>query len=175
MNIKSFSPLWVLLLAACATQAPPVDAPAAPVVASSARNLVEEMLAYHRNLKGVSQADLGKELLALNSAPAGAETEVRKAIVLELLGDTAKLTRVRVLLRSVLLMNGPDAVALQPLAEWMMTANSELRRATAFGDRQTQLLKEAQHRFDALNEKLEAMKRIEVSQPASPIEITPAK
>jgi hypothetical protein len=176
MNYKSLSPLLLVLLAACATQAPVEEAPKAPppVVAAPAKSLVELVLAYHHTLRAESPSDLGKELLALNNAPPGAMTEVRKAMVLELMRDSAKLTRSRVLLRNVLMMKSQEALVLRPLVEWMMTNNSEFRRANSLAERQAQQLKDAQRRYDALNEKLEAMKRIETSQPASPIEITPA-
>lgn len=132
------------------------------------------MLAYHRALDNASQAELSKELAALNHAPAGAETEVRKAIVLSAMRDGARLVRARTILAGVLLMDDPDALALRPLVEWMISNNTELRRLALLGDKQAQQLKDLQRRFDQSNEKLEAMKRIESSQPASPIEIAPA-
>jgi hypothetical protein len=143
-------------------------------VAASARPAVNLLLAYHRAVEGLSQADLNKELIALNSAPAGAETEVRKAMVLGCMRDSARLARARAILASVLMMDDADALSLRPLVEWMMDNNTELRRTISSNDRQASQLKELQRRFDQLNEKLEAMKRIESSQPASPIEIAPA-
>jgi hypothetical protein len=174
MNIKLLSPILLAVLAACAAPAPaPVKTPVDPV-AAPARSLSDSLLAYHRSLDNASQADLSKELAALSYAPAGAETEVRKAIVLGAMRDSARLARARTILAGVLLMDDPDALALRPLVEWMINNNTELRRLALQGDRQAQQLKELQRRFDQSNEKLEAMKRIESSQPASPIEIAPA-
>ena len=173
MNIKLASSLLVaVLLVACAPA--PVKVVATPVVAAPTRSAVNLLLAYHRALEDLSQADLNKELIALNSAPTGAETEVRKAMVLGYMRDSARLSRARAILAGVLLMDDADALSLRPLVEWMMDNNTELRRTISLNDRQALQLKELQRRFDQLNEKLEAMKRIESSQPASPIEIAPA-
>lgn len=173
MNIKLLSSLLVVLsLVACAPA--PVKIAETQTVAAPTRPAVNLLLAYHRALEGLSQADLNKELIALNSAPVGAETEVRKAMVLGYMHDSARLARARAILASVLLMDDADALSLRPLVEWMMDNNNELRRNISLNDRQASQLKELQRRFDQLNEKLEAMKRIESSQPASPIEIAPA-
>jgi hypothetical protein len=175
MNIKLMSPLLVVVLAACAAP-PPAHVKAAtelPVLAP-ASSLTDVLLAYHRSLDSASQNDLGKELGALSYAPAGAETEVRKAMVLGAMRDSARLARARTILAGVLLMDDADALALRPLVEWMINNNTELRRLTLLNDRQAQQLKDLQRRSDQASEKLEAMKRIESSQPASPIEIAPA-
>jgi hypothetical protein len=174
MKIKLLTPLAVLLLAACTTPAP-VKVPVQPPSVSVARDVVAILLSYHHSMESASQADLSKELAALSDARAGAETEVRKAIVLGLMRDSIKLARARTILAGVLSMDDPDALALRPLVEWMGNNYSELRRVTFLGERQAQQLRDALHRYDQLNEKLEAMKRIESSQPASPIEIAPAK
>ena len=175
MKTKLLSSLVALWLAGCAVPAPvkvvPVPRAVAPV-----QPTVDALLAYHRSLDGVSQADLTKELTALNSAPAGAATEVRKAIVLGYMRDPARSARARAILAGVLLMDDADALALRPLVEWMISNDTELRRVTQLSnERQAVQLKDAQRRYDQLNDKLEAMKRIESSQPASPIEIAPAK
>jgi hypothetical protein len=173
MNIKLLSSLLVAVsLVACAPA--PVKVAAIPTVAAPSRPAVNLLLAYHRALDGLSPVDLNKELIALNSAPAGAETEVRKAMVMGYMRDSAKLARARTILAGVLMMDDADALSLRPLVEWMIDNNTELRRTISLNDRQALQLKELQHRFDQLNEKLEAMKRIESSQPASPIEIAPA-
>ena len=173
MNIKLLSPLLAMALVACVAT-PPAPVPVAEPTVATARSLSDSLLAYQRSLDNASQADLNKELAALGHAPSGAETEVRKAIVLGAMRDGARLARARTILASVLLMDDPDALALRPLVEWMISNNTELRRLGLQSDRQAQQLKDLQRRFDQLNEKLEAMKRIESSQPASPIEIAPA-
>lgn len=171
--------LVLLLLAACATPVPP---PAAPTIAATAvppRSVVEDLLSYHRAMNNASQAELNKELAALNTAPAGAETEVRKAIVLGLMHDAARLARARIVLNGALAADDVDKKSLRPLIEWMQANYAELRRLTVAADRQAQQYKEgqkdAQRRYDQLNEKLEAMKRVENSLPASPVEIAPAQ
>jgi hypothetical protein len=177
MNIKLLSPLLVVALTACAAMAPapaPITANAASPALAAGRSLSDSLLAYHRSLDSASQADLNKEIGALSHAPAGAETEVRKAMVLGAMRDSARLARARAILAGVLLMDDADALALRPLVEWMINNNTEQRRLILSNDRQAQQLKDLQHRFDQINEKLEAMKRIESSEPASPIEIAPA-
>jgi hypothetical protein len=175
MNIKLLSPILVVVLAACAGPAPPpTKAVAVLPVSAPVNSLADVLLAYHRSLDGSSQSELNKELGALNYAPAGAETEVRKAMVLGAMRDSARLARARTILAGVLLMDDADALALRPLVEWMINNNTELRRLILLNDRQAQQLKDIQRRSDQANEKLEAMKRIESSQPASPIEIAPA-
>jgi hypothetical protein len=178
MKNKLLSLLLVSLLAACAGHAP-MEEPEEQAIALPTKNGIRILLGYHRLLEDASQADLGKELAALGAAPAGAETEVRKAIVLGFMRDSGKLARARTILAGVLLMDDSEALALRPLVEWMISNNVELRRVALLGERQAQQLKEqlkeAQRRSDQLNEKLEAMKRIESSQPASPIEIAPVK
>jgi hypothetical protein len=175
MNIKLLSPLLVVMLAACVAP-PPAHVKAAielPAIAP-ASSLTDVLLAYHRSLDSASPSDLNKELGALNYAPAGVETEMRKAMVLGAMHDSTRLARARSILAGVLLMDDADALALRPLVEWMITNNTESRRLILLNDKQAQQLKDLQRRFDQANEKLEAMKRIESSQPASPIEIAPA-
>jgi len=177
MSIKSLSPLLLIVLSLVACAPAPVKVagePATPLVATPGKSVVDRLFAYRRWLDGASQADLNKELAALNSVPASAETEVRKAMVLGAMRDSARLARARTILDNVLLMNDSDALALRPLVEWMIDNNTELRRITSLNERQALQLKDTQRRFDQLSEKLEAMKRIETSQPASPIEIAPA-
>jgi hypothetical protein len=177
MSIKSLPPLLLTVLSLVACAPAPVkvaDAPAMPLAAAPAKSVVDRLFAYRRWLDGASQADLNKELTALNSVPASAETEVRKAMVLGAMRDSARLARARTILDNVLLMNDSDALALRPLVEWMIDNNTELRRVTSLNERQALQLKDTQRRFDQLSEKLDAMKRIESSQPASPIEIAPA-
>jgi hypothetical protein len=173
MSIKSL-PLLLLTafsLAACAPV--PVKVAEAPLAAAPAKSVVDRLFAYRRWLDGASQADLNKELAALNSVPVSAETEVRKAMVLGAMRDSARLARARAILDNVLLMGDSDALALRPLVEWMIDNNTEVRRITSLNERQALQLKDTQRRFDQLSEKLDAMKRIETS-PASPIEIAPA-
>ncbi|HEY4316984.1 MAG TPA: hypothetical protein VGN04_05245 [Herbaspirillum sp.] len=174
MNIKLLPPLLVAALAGCAAPPPQPVKPAEQPMLAASRSLSDTLLAYHRSLDNASQADLNKELGILMHAPPGAETEVRKAIVLGAMRDSGRLARARSILAGVLLMDDPDALALRPLVEWMINNNSELRSLTLQGERQTHQLKDLQRRLDQSNEKLEAMKRIESSQPASPIEIAPA-
>lgn len=172
------SVLMLFLLAACATPVPPPALAAVPVASAPPRSVVEDLLSYHRAMSTASQAELNKELAALGSAPPGAETEVRKAIVLGLMRDAARLARARMVLNGVLAADDVDAKSLRPLIEWMQANYAELRRLTVIADRQGQQYKDtqkdAQRRYDQLNEKLEAMKRVENSLPASPVEIAPA-
>jgi hypothetical protein len=174
MSIKSLPPLLLTVLSLVACAPAPVKVAEAPLVAAPAKSVVDRLFAYRRWLDSASQADLNKELGALNGVSASAETEVRKAMVLCAMRDSARLARARTILDNVLLMSDSDALALRPLVEWMIDNNTELRRVTSLNERQTLQLKDTQRRFDQLSEKLEAMKRIETSQPASPIEIAPA-
>jgi hypothetical protein len=174
MSIKSLFPLLLIVLSLAACAPAPVKVAEAPQAPAAVKSVVDRLFVYRRWLDGVSQADLNKELSALNSAPASAETEVRKAMVLGAMRDGARLARARTILDNVLQMNDSDALALRPLVEWMIDNNTELRRITSLNERQALQLKDTQRRFDQLNEKLDAMKRIETSQPASPIEIAPA-
>jgi hypothetical protein len=176
MKTKLIAPLIVLALSACAVPPPASVAEPAVLTPAPAISIVDTLLAYHRSIDAMSQPDLAKELSGLSRAPVSAATEVRKAMVLGIQRQdaTARLARAGSVLAGVLLMDDADAVALRPLVEWMMTNNTELRRLALSGERQAQQLKDLQRRFDQLNEKLEAMKRIESSQPASPIEIAPA-
>jgi hypothetical protein len=173
MSIKSLPLLLLTALSLVACAPAPVKVAEAPLVAVPAKSVVDRLFAYRRWLDGASQADLNKELAALSSVPVSAETEVRKAMVLGAMHDSARLARARTILDNVLLMNDSDALALRPLVEWMIDNNTEVRRITSLNERQALQLKDTQHRFDQLSEKLDAMKRIETS-PASPIEIAPA-
>jgi hypothetical protein len=174
MSIKSLPPLLLTVLSLVACAPAPVKMAEAPLVAAPAKSVVDRLFAYRRWLDSASQADLNKELSALNGVSTSAESEVRKAMVLCAMRDSARLARARTILDNVLLMSDSDALALRPLVEWMIDNNTELRRVTSLNERQTLQLKDTQRRFDQLSEKLEAMKRIETSQPASPIEIAPA-
>ena len=175
------------LLGACATPSPPPPAepppPVPPTVASQptpAADLaitpsgVEILLAYHQNLRALNPAEIARELANLNSQAKTPMLAMRKAMVLSMSRATNDLTLAQIHLDSVLSSTDQDAEALKPLARLLGTQWSEQRRLSDSLDRLNTQARDNQRKTDQLNEKLEALKAIERTLPASPAAPGPA-
>jgi hypothetical protein len=152
-----------LLLAGCASRAP--EAPTATVQLVTTVGDVDDLLAYHRSLKRLSAAELGRELQVLNARQGGAMLAMQKALVLGLTHDSSDLARAQVQLGNVLAASDSDAVALKPLAELLVSNYTEMRRLSETADKAAQQSKDSQRRLDQLSDKLEALKNIERTLP----------
>jgi|SRR5450830_441970 len=157
----------VLAVGGCASRVPEAS-PTAAVKQVTTVGGMDDLLAYHRSLKRLSQQELARELQALNGRQGGAMLAMEKALVLGLTHDTTDLARAQVQLGNVLNANDSDSVALKPLAELLVTNYAEMRRLAENADKTSQQSRESQRRLDQLSEKLEALKNIERTLPGQP-------
>ncbi len=173
------------LLGACATPPPSAEPPAPlpPTAASTPEPVadvtvtpsgVEILLAYHQNLRALNPAEIARELTNLNSQAKTPMLAMRKAMALSMSRTTNDLALAQIHLDSVLSSTDQDAEALKPLARLLGTQWSEQRRLSDSLDRLNTQARENQRKTDQLNEKLEALKAIERTLPASPAAPGPA-
>lgn len=154
------------LLVACAERLP--AAAPATLTAPTAINAVEDLLAYYQSLRVLSPQALTSELQALLARPGGdAMLTMRKAMALGMTRDPNDLVRAQSELRLVLNSASNSAAKLKPLATLLMGNYADMRRLGESADKAGQQLRETQRRLEQLNEKLEALKNIERTLPAS--------
>ncbi|WP_288393473.1 hypothetical protein [uncultured Herbaspirillum sp.] len=153
-----------VLLAACAAQAP---APTSTVQLIQASSNVDELLAYNAQLRKMTPAELGRELQRINTYPAGPATNVRRAMALSLTRDAIDLAKAEAQLWNVMADRSVEAEKLKPLVQLLVGHYSDLRRVADSAEKSSVQLKEAQRKVDQLNDKLEALKNIERTLPAS--------
>lgn len=164
MTRKLSAFLLCLLLAACVSHAP--EAPAPATAATATAGDLDDLLAYHQSLRRLSSQELGRELQALNARHGGAMLAMQKALVLGLTRDSNDLARAQAQLGAVLnSTTDPEANALKPLAQLLVSHYAEMRRLSESAEKAGQQARENQRRLDQLNEKLEALKNIERTLP----------
>ena len=172
-------------LAACTTPPPaPPPPPPAPVPvacvpepvaqAPAEPSAIDTLLAYHQTLKSLNPAELARESANLNAQAKSPELSVRKAMVLSLSRATNDLALAQIHLDTVLSGTDAESTALKPLARLLGTQWSEQRRLADSLDKLNTQAKDNQRKTDQLNEKLEALKAIERTLPASPAAPGPA-
>lgn len=172
------------LLGACATP-PPAEPPPPlpPTVAGTpgpaadvtvTPSSLEILLAYHQNLRALNPAEIARELNNLNSQAKTPMLAMRKAMALSMSRTTNDLALAQIHLDSVLSSTDQDAEALKPLARLLGTQWSEQRRLSDSLDRLNAQARDNQRKTEQLNEKLEALKAIERTLPASPAAPGPA-
>ena len=166
----------LLSLAACTTTppAPPplppepvacVPEPAVAVPVSVAP--LDVLLAYHQNLRALSPAELSRELNDLNAQPKTTLGSMRKAMVLSVSRNANDLSLAQIHLDTVLSSTDEEAEALKPLARVLGTQWTEQRRLADSLDKLNAQARDNQRKTDQLNEKLEALKAIERTLPAT--------
>ena len=167
--------LMALALAACAVPPPapvikPAPAPVCPPPLPIPAELVslKTLLNYQYELRLLSPADLTRELASLNEqTPPSPELSMRKALVLSLGHTSAELTLAQGQVDAVMNSADPQAESLKPLASLIGVRIGEQKRLMDGADKLNQQLRESQRRGDQLSEKLEALKAIEHTLPAT--------
>ncbi|MBN8749256.1 Uncharacterised protein [Xylophilus ampelinus] len=186
-----------LLLAGCATPAPPAPArppaaapapapapaappPILPVEAeprAPATQLVPPspgpigaMLAYADRVRGLSSNDLQAEINRLGEPGDTPALQMQLGLALSQTRSSPDLARALGLMQRAASNNTADGLALQPLARLLASRYLEQRRVEDDRDRQAQQLRDAQRRIDQLNDRIEALRAIErsFSRPAAP-------
>lgn len=186
-----------LLLAGCATPAPPAPArppaaapapapapaappPILPVEAeprAPATQLVPPspgpigaMLAYADRVRGLSSNDLQAEINRLGEPGDTPALQMQLGLALSQTRSSPDLARAVGLMQRAASNNTADGLALQPLARLLASRYLEQRRVEDDRDRQVQQLRDAQRRIDQLNDRIEALRAIErsFSRPAAP-------
>lgn len=172
----------LLSLAACSTTPPAPPPPPEPVACIPAPTVtlpespdpLDVLLAYHQNLKALSPAELSRELNNLNTQPKTPVVSMRKAMVLSVSRNANDLSLAQIHLDTVLSSTDEEAEALKPLARVLGTQWTEQRRLADALDKLNAQARDNQRKTDQLNEKLEALKAIERTLPASPATAAPA-
>ena len=172
----------LLSLAACSTTPPAPPPPPEPVACIPAPTValpdspdpLDVLLAYHQNLKALNPAELSRELNNLNTQPRTPVGSMRKAMVLSVSRNANDLSLAQIHLDTVLSSTEEEAEALKPLARVLGTQWTEQRRLADALDKLNAQARDNQRKTDQLNEKLEALKAIERTLPASPATAAPA-
>ncbi|MEO6353150.1 MAG: hypothetical protein ABIO19_00910 [Burkholderiaceae bacterium] len=186
MKTKIFLTLFCALLAACATAPAPKPAPEPaekpiPLIAlrpapdvpnvPDAPEEINALLAYHQWLRGLTPAELAKELAVLNAQPKNAQfaqSALKKSMLLASNHDNDDLARAQALIDGIVKSPEPDALRIKPLARMLAANYAEMHRLGEQVDKVNQQAKDSQRRTEQLNEKLEALKAIERTLPARP-------
>lgn len=170
MKIKPFLPLYCSLLVACSAApllGPTTDPAQEPArLMRSAASEIDALLSYHQWLLALTPAELTKELAVLNAQPKSARLALKKAMLLALTHGSDDLTRAQTLIDGVVNAPEADAQAVKPLAKILAAGYAEIRRLSDQAERLNQQVKENQRRIEQLNQKLEALKAIELTLPA---------
>lgn len=168
--------LWLAAtLTACQTPtpapepAPPPPAPVCPEPPAPPPPQTDELkaaLAYATELRTRTTP----ELTPIAEASSGAAVQaMRKALALSQGRSSAELLQAAAQLDIVNAGTDPQAEQLKPLAGLLAARLAEQRRLQDSVDKLSQQLRDSQRRNDQLNEKLEALKAIEQTLPAKPI------
>lgn len=152
--------------------ATPADATAAPVAATARApgpaaperpDPLAAALAYADFLRSLSPSELQAEGVALAEPGAAPLRQMQLALLLMQSHQSADTVRAQALLQRLLGSTGEGAAELRPLARLLLARLQDIRRLEEQGERQTQQLREAQRRIEALTDRLEAMRAIERS------------
>jgi hypothetical protein len=168
-NIERLLPLAMVvsltLLGACTT--PPAEPPTTTIKLIHSPSNVDELLVYGIQVRKMSPAELGRELQRANANPTGPANVVRRAMLLAASRDPIDLARAEALLWNVMADNSVEADKLKPLVQLLVGHYSDLRRVADNAEKSAGQARDAQRKVDLLNEKLEALKNIERSLPAT--------
>lgn len=164
--------LLLLLLQGCANQLHRFCAEAAPAVAPAAADGAADLLAYHRQLQGLTLPELEWERQLLAAEPLTGEGRIRLAMALGQPRGNGNPGRAQALLDSVLRSERAEAQRLQPLARLLAEHYQELQKNAALADRLgqevnklNQQVKAGQARAELLQQKLDALAHIEQTLP----------
>lgn len=157
------------LLSACAAprlpdavpelpSAPPPPPPAAVQMADETAPL----LAYHQQLRRMTQGELLQELVALGQRQPSPRITLQSAMVLQWTRGAGDLARAQGLYDSV----AGSAHPLAPLAALLSAQCAEQRRLAEHNDRLAAQLRDSQRKSEQLAEMLESLKTIERNLPA---------
>ena len=146
-----------------------------PVVSTTLPDPVDgvtrRMLAYADQVRQMQNPELSRELGRIGDPVASPQATVQAAMVMAQTRNTAELVRALSVLDPLVKSTSPDAAPYQPIARFLQARFQEQRRVDEQLERQGAQLRENQKNFQALNEKLEALKAIERSlnkRPAGP-------
>jgi len=156
-----------LFLAACTL--PPQDPSAGPAIKAMPvyGDSLEELLAYNALLRKMPAPELARELQRLHGFPASPSNRVRKAMVLAMTRDPIDLTKAEAQLWNVMADNSVEAEKLKPLVQLLVGNYADQRRLADNAERSSNQAREAQRKVEELRDKLEALKNIERSLPAT--------
>jgi hypothetical protein len=124
---------------------------------------VEGMLAYADKIRPFGAPDLASELARVGNRAETPTTQLQAALLLAQTRNPADLARAQSLLQKLMANPSAEAQTLQPLARTLSARLAEQRRVEDERDKQAQALRDAQHRIDQLNDRIEALRAIERS------------
>lgn len=134
---------------------------------------VADVLRYADRLRGMTNAELNAELSRVGDPGIAPLQQLRSALILMNTRVPAETARSLALLQRVLSSQDEAATPLKPLVKVLAARLSDQRRVEDALDRQTQAVREAQRRIEALNSRLEAMRAIERSLSPTPLPASP--
>lgn len=186
-NIERFAPwLLVLLLAGCTPPQGVVREVRVPVVEVTREDAVmRHVLAYYDRLGRMTDEERNGERLRLGENPTLPQDVVEQALVLGQTRGSGDVTRAIALLLGLTRSTEPDAAPWMPVARLLattyMASQGEQRRLEDRLEKQAQQLRDSQKKqdqlgdkVDQLNQKLDALKAIELSLPSRPADAAPA-
>jgi len=147
---------------------PPQPAAAACPAAAPTTSATAEMLSYAQQVSAMSTAELTQEVTRLGEA-VGPVNKLRLSLVLSQLRQLPELLRAQELLDRALASADPQAQSLRALASLLATRYTEQRRLAELLEKQTQQTREVQRKLDQTNERLSALKAIELSLTKRPV------
>lgn len=139
---------------------PPADAP--PSATLMLPDETAPLLAYHQQLRRMTQGELLQELAALGMRQPTPRVALQMGMVLLWTRGAGDLARAQAQFDTVASTPHP----LAPLASLLSAQCQELRRLAEHGDKLAAQLKENQRKTDQLTETLESLKAIERNLPA---------
>lgn len=149
------------------TSVPPPTASTTPPVSgpqtSPELETMGDVLRYTERLRAMSNAELNAELSRAGEPGIAPVQQLRTALILMNTRAPADTARSLGLLQRVASSADESVVALRPLVKLLTARLTDQRRVEEALDRQTQAVREAQRRIEALNSRLEAMRAIERS------------
>lgn len=139
---------------------PPAEAP--PPATLILPDETAPLLAYHQQVRRMTQGELLQELAALGMRQPSPRVALQMGMVLLWTRGAGDLVRAQAQFDTV----ASTAHPLAPLAALLSAQCQEQRRLAEHGDRQQAQLKESQRKIDQLTETLESLKAIERNLPA---------
>jgi hypothetical protein len=158
------------VLSACAAprlpetlpELPPAPPPPAPAAAVQMADETAPLLAYHQQLRRMTQGELLQELVALGQRQPSPRITLQSAMVLQWTRGAGDLARAQALYDSV----AGSAHPLAPLAALLSAQCYEQRRLAEHGERLAAQLRDSQRKNEQLADMLESLKAIERNLPA---------
>ena len=160
------------------TEARQVKVPIRVPVVEPSDAVARHFIGYHERVRAMSQAELQQEVQRIGDPATSFKGTMELCVVLGFTRTTGDVQRAIGLLDNLLRSPAPEAADWLPWARLLRSRYAEQRRVEDQLDKQTQALRDAQRRLEAVNQQLEAVKAIErtlTPRPPAASEARPAQ